>query len=339
MHAAACLADVPDVWRSRRPWPRTTPFGGQRPWRAPSCWRTRRRSRTPGRDPGPRGHGVHVGGARCTWPTSGPSCWPPQFGTADQLLGPGRRPGPVAGRTPRPRPIGAADPMTAPVPAPPADVVAPCPEGPHRLRDAAAHPVPVDPLRGRVGEGGRSRRAGPGRSRGGRSRFFSLGVGDHTAIPRRLSDAMGTIWYDTDGDARMAGRGHHPDPPALPGLVLAHRHPLRAAKELSTVDVLSGGRLIVGVGAGYVPEEYELLTGGFEERGAPHRRGAPALVRCFAEEFPDLPGPRWPARDMGLAPGPVRRPALPSGSAVRPRPPCGGPPPSATDGCPRRRRP
>ncbi len=141
--------------------------------------------------------------------------------------------------------------------------------------------------------------------------FFSLGVGDHTAVPRRLSDAMGTVWYDLTATlgwlAAVTTRTHL----LSQVMVLAHRHPLRAAKELSTVDVLSGGRLIVGVGAGYVPEEYELLTGGFEERGAHTDEALRALIRCFAEEFPDLPGPRWPAHDMGLAPGPVRQPRPP----------------------------
>jgi probable F420-dependent oxidoreductase len=94
-------------------------------------------------------------------------------------------------------------------------------------------------------------------------------------------------------------------------LVLAQRHPLRAAKELSTLDVLSGGRLIVGVGAGHVPEEYELLTGDFAERGRHTDEAVSALARAFTAEFPDLPGPRFPASGMGIAPRPVRQPRPP----------------------------
>ena len=94
-------------------------------------------------------------------------------------------------------------------------------------------------------------------------------------------------------------------------LILAQRHPLRAAKELSTIDLLSGGRLIVGVGAGHVPEEYELLTGGFDERGRHTDEAVAALARCFTDEFPELPGPRFPASDMGLGPRPVRQPRPP----------------------------
>ncbi|HXZ61965.1 MAG TPA: TIGR03619 family F420-dependent LLM class oxidoreductase, partial [Acidimicrobiales bacterium] len=141
--------------------------------------------------------------------------------------------------------------------------------------------------------------------------FFYLGVCDHTAIPRRLANAMGTIWYDTVATlgwlAAVTSRTHL----LSHVLVLAQRHPLRAAKEFSTIDALSGGRVIVGVGAGHVPEEYELFTGGFDERGRHTDEAVSALARCLTDEFPDLPGPRFPAHDMGLGPRPVRRPRPP----------------------------
>jgi probable F420-dependent oxidoreductase len=141
--------------------------------------------------------------------------------------------------------------------------------------------------------------------------FFYLGVCDHTAIPRRLAEAMSTVWDDTTATlgwlAALTARTHL----LSHVLVLAQRHPLRAAKELSTLDRLSGGRLIVGVGAGHVPEEYELLTGGFEERGRHTDEAVSALARCFTDEFPELPGPRFPARDMGLGPRPMRSPRPP----------------------------
>jgi probable F420-dependent oxidoreductase len=141
--------------------------------------------------------------------------------------------------------------------------------------------------------------------------FFYLGVCDHTAIPTRLADAMGTIWYDTTATlgwlAALTTRTHL----LSHVLILAQRHPLRAAKELSTLDLLSGGRLIVGVGAGHVPEEYELLTGQFAERGRHTDEAVSALALAFTSEFPDLPGPRFPAHGMGVAPRPVRQPRPP----------------------------
>ena len=141
--------------------------------------------------------------------------------------------------------------------------------------------------------------------------FFYLGVCDHTAIPRRLADAMGTIWYDTTATLGWLAAVTTQTHLLSHVLILAQRHPLRAAKELSTIDRLSGGRLIVGVGAGHVPEEYELLTGDFAERGRHTDEAVSALARAFIDEFPELPGPRFPARDMGIAPRPVRQPRPP----------------------------
>ncbi len=143
------------------------------------------------------------------------------------------------------------------------------------------------------------------------SGYFYLGVCDHTAIPERLADAMGTIWYDTTATlgwlAALTTRTHL----LSHVLILAQRHPLRAAKELCTLDVLSNGRLIVGVGAGHVPEEYELLTGDFAERGRHTDEAVSALALAFTNEFPQLPGPRFPAQGMGVAPRPVRQPRPP----------------------------
>src|SRR6266436_6965753 len=51
-------------------------------------------------------------------------------------------------------------------------------------------------------------------------------------------------------------------------LVLPHRHPVLAAKMLATLDHLSGGRVILGAGVGWMKEEIELFGVAFEQRGA-----------------------------------------------------------------------
>lgn len=151
--------------------------------------------------------------------------------------------------------------------------------------------------------------------------FGYVAVCDHTVIPRRLAGAMGTTWYDT-----MTTLGWLAGVTSRVRLlshiyVAALRHPLRAAKEVATLDVLSGGRALVGVGAGHVPEEFALLgapppAGGgrsdaFADRGGALDEAIAALARSLREEFPVLPGPRWPARDVAVAPRPVQRPRPP----------------------------
>ena len=51
-------------------------------------------------------------------------------------------------------------------------------------------------------------------------------------------------------------------------LILPYRDPVFTAKYLSSLDVLSGGRLVLGVGAGWLREEFEALSADYERRGA-----------------------------------------------------------------------
>ena len=143
------------------------------------------------------------------------------------------------------------------------------------------------------------------------SGFFYVAVCDHTAIPRRLAGAMSTTWYDTTATlgwlagvtSRVRLLSHV--------YIAALRHPLRAAKEMATLDVLSSGRLIVGVGAGHVVEEFDLAGVDFSRRGALLDEAVDGIAAGLAEEFPDLVGPSFPASGMGISPRPAQRPRPP----------------------------
>ncbi len=141
--------------------------------------------------------------------------------------------------------------------------------------------------------------------------FFYVGVCDHTLIPSRLADAMGTTWYDTIATLGWLA-GITTDIHLLSHIyVVALRHPLRAAKEFATVDVLSGGRVICGVGAGHVTEEFDLMGPEFEQRGPATDEAIAGMAAGLATEYPVLDGPRWPAADVGLKPRPVQSPRPP----------------------------
>ncbi len=143
------------------------------------------------------------------------------------------------------------------------------------------------------------------------SGFFYVAVCDHTAIPRRLAGAMSTTWYDTIATlgwlagvtSRVRLLSHV--------YIAAQRHPLRTAKEFATLDVLSGGRVVIGVGAGHVNEEFDLFGPPFEERGAGLDEAIDAVAAALTDEFPTLVGPRWPAVDLGATPRPVQSPRPP----------------------------
>jgi probable F420-dependent oxidoreductase len=141
--------------------------------------------------------------------------------------------------------------------------------------------------------------------------FFYVAVCDHTAIPERLAKAMSTTWYDTVATLGwLAGITSHVH--LLSHVyVAALRHPLRAAKEFATLDVLSQGRVICGVGAGHVTEEFDLLSPPFDRRGPATDEAVSALAAGLVDEFPVLDGPRWPASGMGIGPRPVQSPRPP----------------------------
>lgn len=136
--------------------------------------------------------------------------------------------------------------------------------------------------------------------------FAYLAVCDHVAIPAERAPAMGTEWWDTvatlgwlAGVTRRTNLLSHVYVPA-------YRHPLQVAKAFATLDNVSRGRVILGVGAGHVEEEFDLLGVPFAERGALLDESIDALRAAFAEDYPTLPGPRWPAADMGQHPRPVQ---------------------------------
>lgn len=97
--------------------------------------------------------------------------------------------------------------------------------------------------------------------------LFYVAVCDHIAIPDRLAGAMGTVWYDTIATLGMLAGVTERIRLLSHVWVLAYRHPMQSAKSFATLDRLSNGRVIAGVGAGHVAEEFALLGLDFVERG------------------------------------------------------------------------
>lgn len=116
-----------------------------------------------------------------------------------------------------------------------------------------------------------------------------VGVCDHIAIPADLAAQMGTTWYDTVATLGWLAANTTTIRLLSHVFVLPYRHPLVVAKAFSTLDVLSGGRMILGVGAGHVEGEFAALGADFDARGRAVANGVPLIRRAFAEEFVNLP--------------------------------------------------
>jgi probable F420-dependent oxidoreductase len=132
--------------------------------------------------------------------------------------------------------------------------------------------------------------------------FFYVAVCDHVVIPDDLAPRMSAVWWDT-----IATLGW------LAGLTtrtrllssvfnLTYRHPLVGAKSFATLDLISGGRAIVGVGAGHVEAEFAALGVDFSSRGRLLDEALVVFDQALREGSVD---------GLQLAPGPVQQPRPP----------------------------
>ncbi|MDE2581333.1 MAG: TIGR03619 family F420-dependent LLM class oxidoreductase [Rhodospirillales bacterium] len=95
-------------------------------------------------------------------------------------------------------------------------------------------------------------------------------------------------------------------------LVVPHRPAVLAAKMLATIDVLSGGRLTVGVGAGWLKAEFDaVVTTPFAARGAVTDEYLAAFLALWTQDRPRFEGAYTRFADLVLAPKPVQQPHPP----------------------------
>jgi probable F420-dependent oxidoreductase len=145
-------------------------------------------------------------------------------------------------------------------------------------------------------------------------------VSDHVIEPR---DIRSRYPYSDTGEFPPASRGErHEQLTAVAYLaaktsrlrfltsvmVVPHRPAVLTAKMLATIDVLSGGRLIVGIGAGWLKEEFEALgTPPFEERGAVTDEYMLAFRELWTKDAPQFNGRYVKFKDVVFAPKPVQK--------------------------------
>lgn len=94
-------------------------------------------------------------------------------------------------------------------------------------------------------------------------------------------------------------------------LVLPYRHPLYWAKIATTIDQLSRGRLVLGIGAGWMAEEFAALGVSFEKRGEITDEQLAILDRLWREERPSFEGRHYRFADIAFHPKPFQKPRAP----------------------------
>lgn len=93
-------------------------------------------------------------------------------------------------------------------------------------------------------------------------------------------------------------------------LVLPLRHPVLVAKEVATLDYLSGGRFILGVGSGWAEEEFRTMGVPLNERGARLDEGLEIVRRLLTEPEVTFTGRFYAVAGVSIEPRPPRIPPV-----------------------------
>ena len=94
-------------------------------------------------------------------------------------------------------------------------------------------------------------------------------------------------------------------------MVLPYRHPLHWAKIATTIDQLSTGRLILGIGVGWMEEEFAAMNAPFKERGKISDEQLTLLKQLWSEEHITFHGRYYNVKDIAFLPKPHRKPRVP----------------------------
>src|SRR6266852_4464356 len=94
-------------------------------------------------------------------------------------------------------------------------------------------------------------------------------------------------------------------------LVLPYHNPVELAKYAASLDQMSGGRVILGVGVGAMTEEFESLGVPFRQRGALTNECMAIMRELWTSPDPHYKSERWNLTAFKFSPKPIQRPAIP----------------------------
>lgn len=146
--------------------------------------------------------------------------------------------------------------------------------------------------------------------------FDSGWVSDHIAWPADIESRYpytpdgafpappGTPWIDPIGALFYVAATTTRLKLGTSVLILGYRPPVQTAKAIASLDALSGGRVILGVGVGWMREEFEVLGMPFDHRGQRADEQLDVFRTLFGEEHPSHAGAYYPFPAIGFEPKP-----------------------------------
>jgi probable F420-dependent oxidoreductase len=123
--------------------------------------------------------------------------------------------------------------------------------------------------------------------------FHHLTCSEHVAIPAAVTAVRGARYYDPLATFGFLAAQTERIRFVTHVLVLGYHHPLEIAKRYGTLDRVSGGRLVLGVGVGTLAEEFGLLDAEFAERGPRYEDALRALRAAFGRREPRYAGTHY----------------------------------------------
>ncbi len=136
--------------------------------------------------------------------------------------------------------------------------------------------------------------------------FHHLTCSEHVAIPESIEPIRGATYWDPLATFGYMAAITETIRFVTNVLVLGYHHPLAIAKRYGTLDVVSRGRLILGLGVGSLEEEFSLLGAEFPERGRRADDALLALRASLGRRVPDYHGPYYSYEGMVIAPHAVQ---------------------------------
>lgn len=117
--------------------------------------------------------------------------------------------------------------------------------------------------------------------------FHHLTCAEHTGIPASAAGIRGTVYWDPLATLSYLAAHTRRIHLLTAVVVLGYHHPVALAKSYGTLDRLSGGRVILGVGVGSLTEEFELLGAQWHDRGAAADRDIAKLRAAWGQPVVD----------------------------------------------------
>lgn len=136
--------------------------------------------------------------------------------------------------------------------------------------------------------------------------FHHLTCSEHVAVPVDVANTRGGMYWDPLATFGYLAARTERIRLATQVLVLGYHHPLEIAKRYGTLDVVSAGRLVLGLGVGTLKEEFDLLGAPFEDRGARADDALAALRTALSRRVPEYRGTYYEFQDLVIEPHAVQ---------------------------------